>query len=149
MRGQRSSMKSRSVHRVMEFTFRSWMPTSTYQAYWRACWDRGNGWLLGSVRLAANPEAEPRKRLPEPMEDWVDDPGSLLSVNVQESLARPARTATLLYVLDLRSRAGGVLSWRRAWADRKRPWRQAQAKRSKKRSAAAADALLQLDPQCR
>jgi len=26
-------------------------------AYWRACWDRGNGWLLGSVRLAANPEA--------------------------------------------------------------------------------------------
>src|SRR6476646_5579785 len=98
MRGQRSSMKSRSVHRVMEFTFRSWMPTSTYQAYWRACWDRRNGWLLGSVRLAANPEAEPRKRLPESMEDWADDPGSLLRVNVQPgSLIRAARGPRFFY----------------------------------------------------
>jgi len=42
---------------------------------------------------------------PEPMEDWVDDPGRPLSANVHESLTRPARTETLLYVLDLRSRA--------------------------------------------
>src|SRR6476646_3475198 len=128
MRGQRSSMKSKSVHRVTEFTFRRWMPTSTCQAYCRACWDRRNGWLPGSVRLAANPEAEPRKRLPEPMADWVDDPGRPPSVNVQESLTRLARAATLLYVLNLRSRA---------------------APRRQEAGAAASDAILQLNPHCR
>jgi len=148
MRGQRSSMKSRSVPRVTEFTFRSWMPTSTCQAYWRACWDPRNGWLPGSVRLAANPEAEPRKRLPGSMADWADDPGSLLRVNVQPgSLTSPARTATLdtswICAAGLVECSVGAVPG----ADGN-PWPR-PGEMPQEAGAAASDALLQLDPQCR
>src|SRR5437763_14291438 len=71
----------RSHHPALAFIFRSWMPTSMYRDSWRAFLDRKDGWQPDSVKLAANPRAEPRERHPKRTEGWVEGRGERLSVS--------------------------------------------------------------------
>jgi len=46
-----------------------------FRACWKAFWAHRNGWLPGSVKLAGDPEAEPRERLRKPTAGSADDLG--------------------------------------------------------------------------
>src|SRR5260370_12790163 len=66
--------KLRSLPRASGFTFPSSTQTCICLAFWKVFLAQRSGWRPGSVKSAASPGAGLRRRLPEQMGAWGEDP---------------------------------------------------------------------------
>src|SRR5260370_28216493 len=74
MPSRHSWRKLRSLPRASGFTFPSSTQTCICLAFWKVFLAQRSGWRPGSVKSAASPEAGLRRRLPEQMDAWGEDP---------------------------------------------------------------------------